>query len=161
MKLFHGTNTDIETIDLSRCQPFKDFGKGFYLTDVKKQAEYMAIRRHEQTGEGQPTLIEYEFDEKLLHGKTFRIKRSEKPSKAWAQFILANRLDESFKHDFDIVIGPVADDGVAFQLRRYIENYISLNQLVRELTYRKLNSQYYFGTDKAINALIKTNCVKL
>jgi hypothetical protein len=31
MILFHGTNTDIETIDLSRSLNYKDFGKGFYL----------------------------------------------------------------------------------------------------------------------------------
>lgn len=32
MILFHGTNTDIDTIDLSRSLNHKDFGKGFYLT---------------------------------------------------------------------------------------------------------------------------------
>lgn len=45
MKLYHGTNQDIEAIDLSLCMPNKDFGRGFYLTDIRKQAEYMAIRK--------------------------------------------------------------------------------------------------------------------
>ncbi|MCI7090294.1 MAG: DUF3990 domain-containing protein [Prevotella sp.] len=34
INLFHGTNVSFDTIELSRCRPYKDFGKGFYLTDV-------------------------------------------------------------------------------------------------------------------------------
>ena len=32
MKLYHGTNADIDAIDLNRGMLHKDFGKGFYLT---------------------------------------------------------------------------------------------------------------------------------
>ncbi|MCR5424890.1 MAG: DUF3990 domain-containing protein [Bacteroidales bacterium] len=32
MKLYHGTNADIEAIDLSRGLRYKDFGRGFYAT---------------------------------------------------------------------------------------------------------------------------------
>ncbi len=45
MILFHGTNTDIETIDLSRSLNHKDFGKGFYLTDSRETAIRMAIKK--------------------------------------------------------------------------------------------------------------------
>ena len=58
-----------------------------------------------------------------------------------------------FRHDYDIVIGPVADDGVAFQLERYSRKMITLDTLVKELTYRHLNKQYFFGSDKAITKL--------
>lgn len=44
MKLYHGTNIEIDTIDLQQCKPFKDFGKGFYLTELKEQAVKMAHR---------------------------------------------------------------------------------------------------------------------
>ena len=40
MKLYHGTNCEITDIDLQQCSPNKDFGRGFYLTDLKKQADY-------------------------------------------------------------------------------------------------------------------------
>lgn len=36
MKLYHGSNQEISTIDLSKCRPYKDFGKGFYLTTIKE-----------------------------------------------------------------------------------------------------------------------------
>lgn len=39
MRLYHGSNMMIENIDLSKCKPYKDFGRGFYLTEIKEQAE--------------------------------------------------------------------------------------------------------------------------
>jgi hypothetical protein len=155
MRLFHGTNCEIEVIDLLKCSPNKDFGKGFYLTDIRKQAEYMALRRVQQAGEGSPHVLEYEFDEQQMSGRELRVKRFEKPSEAWARFILNNRNDKDFTHEYDIVIGPIADDGVALQLRRYTESLISMRTLVRELTYRKLNRQYCFCTGKALSKLIR------
>ncbi len=44
MILYHGSNLKINKIDLSKCRPYKDFGKGFYCTTIKKQAEFMATR---------------------------------------------------------------------------------------------------------------------
>lgn len=44
MRLYHGSNTDIKEIDLEMCQPYKDFGRGFYLTVMKEQAEKIAKR---------------------------------------------------------------------------------------------------------------------
>jgi hypothetical protein len=61
--------------------------------------------------------------------------------------------DAPFKHDYDIVIGPIADDGVAYLLNRYDEDTISIEELAKQLRYKKLNRQYYFGTLKAIHLL--------
>ena len=154
MKLYHGTNADIAEIDLSKCAPNKDFGRGFYLTDISKQAEYMAMRRAKQSGVGEPVVIEYYFDEHLLKDKSLRVRRFNKSSEAWARFVLDNRTGNT-PHDYDIVIGPVADDGVALQLRRYTENLISMRTLISELTYRKLNNQYCFCTPLAVSKLNK------
>ena len=153
MILYHGTNCDIAEIDLGKCSPNKDFGQGFYLTDIRKQADYMALRRVRQSGMGNPTVIEYDFDEQLLSDKSLRVRIFDKPTEAWAKFILNNRQISDFSHDYDVVIGPIADDGVALQLRRYTENLISMRTLVRELTYRKLNRQYCFCTQLAVSKL--------
>lgn len=159
MILYHGSNIIIENIDLSRCNPNKDFGKGFYLTTVLSQAEDMAMRRVRMSGQGEPTVTKFEFNEEFLNGESLKVKIFPKVSVEWAQFVLANRDIErkGFTHDYDIVVGPVADDTVAFQLRRYLLGVISLENLVKELTYKNINNQYYFGTEKAISKLI--NCV--
>lgn len=44
MILFHGSNIEINRIDLSKCRPYKDFGRGFYLTELQDQAMRMAKR---------------------------------------------------------------------------------------------------------------------
>ena len=44
MKLYHGSNVVIDSINLALCRPYKDFGRGFYMTDIEEQAEKMAIR---------------------------------------------------------------------------------------------------------------------
>ena len=45
MKLYHGTNADIETIDLSQGLRHKDFGQGFYATPDKTTAIRMAKKK--------------------------------------------------------------------------------------------------------------------
>lgn len=155
MKLYHGSNISIEHIDLQVCNPKKDFGKGFYLTSVYKQAEDMAKRRVRMSGEGQPIVSTFEFDEKWLKSTDINTKIFPHVSVEWAQFVLANRdiKREGFTHNYDIVVGPVADDTVAFQLQRYLLGVISLEDLVKELTYKNINNQYYFGTELAISKL--------
>lgn len=57
-------------------------------------------------------------------------------------------------HNYDIVIGPIADDGVTYQLRRYTEGDISMKRLIEELKYAKgLTIQYYFGSERALSYL--------
>ena len=36
MMLYHGTNADIESIDITKGLRYKDFGKGFYLIPIGK-----------------------------------------------------------------------------------------------------------------------------
>lgn len=157
IRLYHGSNVDIGKIDLSLCNPNKDFGQGFYLTDIREQAEQMALRRTRIAGQGHPTVSTFEFDESLIDSGCLNVKTFNSPDAEWALFILANRNNSENKpcHRYDIVIGPVADDGVAFQLERYVRNIITLETLTKELTYRKLNRQYFFGTEAAIAKLNK------
>lgn len=152
--LYHGSNVEIETINLDKCSPYKDFGKGFYLTDIKEQAKQMAVRRTRIAGEGKPTVTTYSFDERLLENSSLQVKLFDTPSREWALFILANRKGW-MQPVYDIVIGPIADDGVVFQLERYMHRLITLDTLVEELTYRKLNRQYFFGTELSISKLQK------
>ena len=156
--LYHGSNVAIEEIDLSMGMKDKDFGKGFYLTDIRSQAEEMAKRRTRIVGSGSPIITAYSFDESLLNSAELNVKIfPDEPTVEWAKFIDSNRhaSKTGFSHDYDIIVGPVADDGVAFQLERYHEQIINDETLARELTYRKLNRQYFFGTEKSISKLIK------
>lgn len=158
MILYHGSNIDIDKIDLTKSNPYKDFGKGFYLSADKQQAQRMAEQRTSILLEGKPTLNKYQFDETILNDNSLKILCFEKYSEDWANFVLKNRdfNIEQPCHNYDIVYGPIADDGVTFQLRRYKTGMISLEQLVNELKYSKgITFQYYFGTELAISKLRK------
>lgn len=153
MKLFHGTNTDFDQIDLTKSNKYKDFGQGFYLTDIRTQAEELAAKKSRLFG-GYPVIQEYEFDESLLTDSDLNILRFDAPSTVWAEFIFKNRNRHiEFSHDFDIVVGPIANDGVAYLLGRYEEGTISIEELSRKLEFKQLNNQYFFGTEKSLNYL--------
>lgn len=57
-------------------------------------------------------------------------------------------------HDFDIVIGPIANDKVGVQIRNYFEGNITFDVFLERLKYMKgITIQYFFGTEKAIKHL--------
>lgn len=153
MILYHGTNVDFKTINLEKSNKYKDFGQGFYLTDIRSQAEHLAAKKAKLFG-GYPIIQEYEFNEELLDNGDLKVLRFENPSREWAEFIFRNRnRDLNFTHDYDVVIGPIANDGVAYLLGRYEEGTLTIDDLSRELTYKELNSQFFFGTSESLQYL--------
>lgn len=157
MILFHGTNTDIETIDLSRSLNHKDFGKGFYLTDSRDTAIRMATKKARLFGV-KATLITYDFNESALHSDLKVKVFPEKATVEWFVFVDANR-DRNNKlplHDYDLVVGPIADDGVVVQITNYRENILTAEQAAVALQDKFLDQQYFFGSEKALRYLKKT-----
>lgn len=158
MILYHGTNEDIETIDLTKGLRHKDFGKGFYVTPDKATAIRMAKKKARLFG-GTATLITYEMDDTVFRSD-LKIKIfPENACVEWLLFVDANRdrKNETPIHDFDIVIGPIANDGVVLQLTNYREGIYSPKEVARLLQDRYLDQQYYFGTERALSFLHKTN----
>ena len=154
MILYHGTNVGFETIDLSKSKPNKDFGQGFYLSADYNQAMDMAKTKVEQLETGMPIVMAFEVDE--LQMDQLNIQRYREYSEDWAKFILLNRRNSTHKpvHDYDIVIGPIANDRVGVQLWKYETQSIDLPTLVRNLQHMKgITFQYFFGTEQAIKLL--------
>ena len=154
--LYHGSYCIVENPDLEKCAAYKDFGQGFYLSADENQAEEMAKQKVEQTKSGNVCVTTFLFDESLMNSGELKVKVFPDYSEEWAQFVLANRSRENKQpvHDYDIVYGPIADDGVTYQLRRYEGGVISLSKLVEELHYAKgITFQYFFGTERALKCL--------
>lgn len=154
MKLYHGTNTDFDKIDLLKSKPNKDFGRGFYLSADYEQALNMARVKVEQLETGSPMVLTYEIADDSwddLHMLCF-----EDYSEEWAKFILLNRNNSTDlpAHEYDVVIGPIANDRVGVQLWKYENRSIDLSTLVHNLQYMKgVTIQYFFGTERAIKLL--------
>lgn len=108
MILCHGSNQYIDSIDLAKSRPNKDFGQGFYLSADKEQALRMGEQKARQSG-GVPVLNTYMFDESILDGSDLNIKIFKSYSEEWARFIISNRDRRTQEkiHDFVIVVGPM------------------------------------------------------
>ncbi len=158
MILYHGTNADIEAIDLTKGMRHKDFGKGFYLTPDKNTAIRMAQKKARLFG-GTATLITYEMDDTALQSDLNVKVFPEKACVEWLMFVDANRDRKTTApiHNYDIIIGPIADDGVVLQLTNFREGIYSPEQAATQLQDKYLDQQYYFGTEQSLHFLHKTN----
>lgn len=161
--LYHGSNTIIEEIDLQKTRPYKDFGRGFYLTSMKEQAEKMAQRVSRIYG-GEPYVMEYIFHEEKLKELELNARIFERPSREWALFVINNRnrdyqdiSNSECNHDekYDLVIGPVADDDLALLFRQFSGGLISVEVLTEAMKFKKLTNQYSFHTERALELLEK------
>ena len=158
MILYHGTNEDMKAIDLNRGMRHKDFGKGFYLTPDRNTAIRMAQKKARLFG-GSATLITYELDDAAMQSDLKVKIFPEQASVEWLMFVDANRDRKSIApiHDYDIVVGPIADDGVVLQLTNFREGIYTPEQAAAQLQDKYLDQQYYFGTEQALRFLHKTN----
>lgn len=162
MRLLHRSNVEIVTPYLKKCQSKNDFGRGFYLTPQWQRAYLMAKRRAARNGSEKvvnPFL--YYQNDALRHG--LKIKEFKGFSAEWSKFIILNRSDETFTHDYDIVIGPVADAFVDKEIERhkqkYGARYLDTEALFdfaeRVSQFGNKYIQYCFCTEKALKELIK------
>ena len=161
IRLYHGSNTVIRKIDLSKGRPNKDFGRGFYLTTIKTQAEKMA-RRVARIYGGEPCVTVFEFDEGQIEETGISCRRFEKPTREWALFVINNRNRHfeditspecNFDNKYEIVIGPVANDDLALLFRQFIGGLITVEELTEEMKFKKLTIQYSFHSEKAVDLL--------
>lgn len=102
----------------------------------------------------EPKIVQnYYLDEKKLD--ELKVLRFDSYTEEWADFILLNRQNKERRslHGYDVVIGPIANDTVGFQIRRYTEGIITKAQFLQEIMYHQVTMQYFFGTERALTIL--------
>lgn len=93
----------------------------------------------------------YELDDEVM--RHMKMLLFEKPTEEWVSFVMKNRTEQGYTHDYDIVYGPVANDSVYAQFTLYEGGLISLPTLIQELKTYKLVDQYLFHTEKSLLAI--------
>lgn len=156
LMIYHGSTVNVQFIDLSKGKDYKDFGKGFYTTSSKIQAEKFAkllARRRKTKG----YVSEYKAD-KLIEGLSF--KEFKTADIEWLDFVVFNRTHAGKQHPYDIVIGPVADDDTNIVIQAYMNgvygnpDYPTVKSYVISLLEpENLKNQIYIGTDRAVSRL--------
>ena len=153
MKVYHGSDTQIEEIDLEKCKYGKDFGRGFYVTKLKEQAETMAVRVS-KWNRRKPVVTEFEFDEFAQIDNDLKILVFEDYTEEWFDFVIFNRKNKNREqvHDYDIVEGPVANDKISAQIDDYLEGTITKGQFFSDLIYSP-SHQICFCTVQSLQVL--------
>jgi len=148
MKLYHGSNVIVEFPKIITSEKGKDFGSAFYLTPIKSQAEKMAIRKKMIFG-GKSIVSIFEWNENTngLNYKKFE------DDYEWLSLILQCRSNPSFKHNYDVVEGKIADDNVGETVLFVMDGVISKEDAVERLKYQKINSQIAFCSEKSLETL--------
>lgn len=158
MIVYHGSYTEIITIDLSKTMPNKDFGKGFYVTNNREQAEFWAKRqgvRHRCEG----VVTEFKFADSAFVDNNYKTLRFPSYSEEWFDFVIANRdrTVTSSIHDYDIIEGPIADDDIYNRIEQYLKGEIAKKDFLADLATRPDSHQICLCTTKSLCAIERTN----
>lgn len=139
LELYHGSSVKVSSPDVHHGRENLDFGKGFYLTVYRRQAESWAFKKiHNEADTA--FLNTYQFDkEKAL--KSFRYLTFDLYNREWLQFIAANRNGDDAWTQYDVVEGGVADDRVIDTVNLYMQSYISEEEAIRRLAMFQPNNQ--------------------
>jgi len=159
MNLYHGSNSVIETPDLKRSRKELDFGMGFYTTTNYEQAVQFTEKVVERKG-GSKIVSIYDFNIEKL--QEFKILKFEEPNEKWLKFVSDNRNFVPLQEDYDIIIGPVANDDVFRTLVLYFSGELSVSDTLERLKIKKLFNQYVFKNDIVLKQLnfVKAEFVK-
>lgn len=150
-KVYHGSVEEVAQPEIRRPNRSLDYGMGFYTTTSFDQAKRLVLRRMKFGGVAAGYVNVYELDENAIsHMKSLFF---EKPTEEWVDFVMKNRNEVGFVHDYDIVYGPVANDSVYTQFALFEAGIISLPTLIQELKIYKLVDQYLFHTEKSLQAI--------
>ena len=137
---YHGSAMEVSKPLVALSRPNLDFGQGFYVTNLRQQAERWASRIATRRLVN-PVLNIYEFEVNAAK-KEYRYLKFESYDKAWLDFIVANRKGKMLWKGFDVVEGGVANDNVIDTVEDYIRGRMSAEAALVELSKHKPNNQF-------------------
>lgn len=140
--LFHGSYISVSTPLVKLGRKKVDFGQGFYLTKLQKQAESWAITIAERKGRNaRPVLSSYSFDDEAIKSGGFRVKVFENYDIEWLEYVVDCRRGGVLHQQYDMVEGGVANDNVIDTVEDYENGIITAEQALGQLKYKQVNHQ--------------------
>ncbi len=141
MTVYHGGFQPIDQPEIRKGRNTKDFGTGFYCTIIKEQAQRWA-RRYD-------TGIVSIYD--VVMNMNLKIKEFKEMSEEWLDFIIECRSGKS--HDYDIVIGAMADDQIYNYISDYMDGTITREQFWVLAKFKYPTHQIVFCSNEALKCL--------
>lgn len=150
MKVYHGSLEIVEHPAIRKANRTLDYGTGFYLTSSYEQAEAWVHRKLGLDSKlGYVNVYEYNLEAE----SGLKVIDFETPTEQWLDFVMANRMDLSFNHNYDIVKGPVANDRVYAAFAIYEAGLLDKSGLIAELKAYKLVNQILLHTERALASI--------
>lgn len=141
MTVYHGSYTTVRNPEIITGRNTKDFGPGFYCTTIREQAERWAKR----------------YDKAIVNIYTVRmdtrlnILEFKEMTESWLDFIIDCR--HGVPHNYDIVIGAMANDQIYNYIADYIDGIITREQFWSLARFKYPTHQINFCSPAALNCL--------
>lgn len=142
MELYHGSNTVVRNPEILTDGFYKDFGYGFYCTNIEKQARRWALTKRNRHI---VNLYDYQKDNNL------NIQGFNDMNDEWLDFVVQCRRGKS--HEYDIVEGPMADDTIWNYVDDFVHEEISRSAFWELVRFKYPTHQIVFCTEKALSCL--------
>ncbi|MDR1505832.1 MAG: DUF3990 domain-containing protein [Treponema sp.] len=151
MKIYHGSYIQVLAPEIRGSNRLLDYGNGFYTTTDSNQA----VRFTEKfLRSGKSRIISvYEFDYDCAVKGSSMLEFSE-ANHDWLEYVVKNRSGNGIDNDFDIVIGPVANDRVYTVVESYELGDYTADEAINRLKTFKLTDQVVFKSPKALQYII-------
>ena len=159
MILYHGGTDTIEKPLIKQWPSGRDFGTGFYCTDIRGQAEKWANRQGRIRKQAAILNI-YEFDVDFAK-RNLSFKLFNDYSLEWLELVINCRKSSQYRHGFDVVYGKIANDDVGETVQAVLDGLMPLDFALQRLAFMPSNNQYCFCTERSLTHIGFIESVKL
>jgi hypothetical protein len=159
IQLLHGSAEPVPSPKIISDLRGRDFGFGFYTTDIAEQANRWAVRqslikKRQGYKNAKGIVSVYNFDE--THYAKLKVLFFREINWEWLDLICQCRSNPDYIHGYDIVIGKVADDAVGETVNFVVRGIMRREDALEKLRFQQINNQICFATKKALSFLYYT-----
>lgn len=151
MIVYHGSNIIVQKPDVEHSTRHLDFGKGFYVTTVKEQAERWARRKAIINNTSESFICMYDVKEEWAK---FNVKEYAENLEEWIDFVCRCRDGEELYKEYDIITGKVANDRVYRVVDMYKNGIWDKKRALEEIKTYDIYDQIAFISQRAIDDLL-------
>jgi len=149
MLIFHGSDIAVKEPKILPANRLLDFGEGFYTTSSLEQAQRWAQRVREKKNSKEQILSVYEFDITKAQ-RELKIIKFDSPNDKWLNFVTTCRTGRETDYNYDIAMGPVANDNVYATIQLYETGLLSEAETIIRLKVEDIFDQILFHSEQAL-----------
>ena len=151
MIIYHGGTDIVDTPRIMQAYTGRDFGPGFYTTGIREQAVKWAQRQAWYRKQDEAIVNVYVLDDSAF--RKLNIKTFDDYTIEWLDFVIACRQNANYRHEYDIVIGKIANDDVGETVQAVVDGLTSKDFALSKLVFMHANNQICFSTNNALKYL--------